>query len=113
MGYTPPPKSDQSHYVTLTEAVKLGYGGYQTLRKRIDDGELPAVKIGARVKVLRSDLDALAVPKRPAQVEDVEAAVARIAATAPPLSDSQIRVLSGVFVEQLQKRQSVGDRVAG
>ena len=107
MGYTPPPTSDQSHYLTLAESVALGYGAYQTLRGYIAAGKLPAVKIGGRVKILRADLDALAVPIRPAQVEDVEAAVARIVAAAPPLSESQIRQLGAAFVEQLGKRQAV------
>lgn len=35
MGYSPPPTSDLSHYLNLSEAVELGYGGYQTLRRYI------------------------------------------------------------------------------
>ena len=75
MGHSPPPTSDLSHYLNLSDAVELGYGGYQTLRRYIADGQLPAVKIGGRVKVLRADLDALAVPKQPVSFETVEAAV--------------------------------------
>ena len=60
MGYSPPPSSDLTHYITLQEAVSLGYGAYQTLRKWIADGRLPAVKIGSRIKVLRTDLDGTA-----------------------------------------------------
>ncbi|OBA59004.1 helix-turn-helix domain-containing protein [Gordonia sp. 852002-10350_SCH5691597] len=97
MGYTPPPASDQSHYLNLTEAVALGYGAYQTLRKYIADGNLPAVKIGGRVKVLRADLDALAVPKRATTFEDVESAIQRVVATAPPLTDAQVRRLSSLL----------------
>lgn len=97
MGYSPPPSSDLTHYVSLTEAVQLGYGAYQTLRSWIADGTLPAVKIGARVKVLRADLEALAVPTGPTRFEDVEAAVERIVATAPPLTDAQVRRLASLL----------------
>lgn len=97
MGYSPPPTSDLSHYLNLSDAVELGYGGYQTLRRYIADGRLPAVKIGGRVKVLRSDLDALAVPKRTASFETVESAVERIVAQAPPLTDEQARRLASLF----------------
>lgn len=97
MGYSPPPTSDLSHYLNLSDAVELGYGGYQTLRRYIADGQLPAVKIGGRVKVLRADLDALAVPKQPVSFETVEAAVERIVASAPPLTDAQCRRLAALF----------------
>lgn len=97
MGYSPPPTSDLSHYLNLSEAVELGYGSYQTLRRYIADGQLPAVKIGGRVKVLRADLDALAVPKQPVSFETVEAAVERIVASAPPLTDAQCRRLAALF----------------
>ncbi|SNC62423.1 DNA binding domain-containing protein, excisionase family [Kytococcus aerolatus] len=60
MGYSPPPSSDLTHYITLQEVVSLGYGAYQTLREWIADGRLPAVKIGSRIKVLRTDLDGTA-----------------------------------------------------
>lgn len=91
------PQSSGTHYLTLQEAVSLGYGAYQTLRKYIADGRLPAVKIGARVKVLRSDLDALAVPKRASSFEEIEAAAERIASSAPPLTEVQIRRLGAIF----------------
>ena len=91
------PQSSGAHYLSLQEAVGLGFGAYQTLRKYIAEGRLPAVKIGGRVKVLRADLDALAVPKRAAAFEDVEAAVERIAASAPPLTDAQVRRLASLL----------------
>lgn len=95
--YYPMPQSSGAHYITLQEAVTLGYGAYQTLRKYIADGRLPAVKIGSRVKVLRTDLDELAVPKRASSFADVEAAAERIAASAPPLTDAQVRRLAAIF----------------
>lgn len=57
MGYSPPPSSDLTHYLNLTDAVELGFGAYQTLRRYIAQGKLPAVKVGGRIKVLRSDLN--------------------------------------------------------
>ena len=53
-------------YFSLKEATGLGFGAYQTLRKYISDGRLPAVKIGSRVKIRLADLEALAVPVEPA-----------------------------------------------
>lgn len=88
------PTSSGDHYLNLNEAVALGYGAYQTLRRYIDDGRLPAVKIGSRVKVLRADLDGLAIPCRKTTFEDVERAVQRIVASAPPLTNEQVRKLS-------------------
>jgi hypothetical protein len=91
------PQSSGTHYLSLQDAVGLGYGAYQTLRKYIADGRLPAVKIGGRVKVLRADLDALAIPKRATAFADVEAVVERIAASAPPLTDAQVRRLASLL----------------
>lgn len=91
------PSSSGTHYLTLQEATFLGYGAYQTLRSYIADGKLPAVKIGSRVKVLRTDLDALTVPKPASSFEGVAAAVERIAASAPPLTDDQVRRLRGIL----------------
>lgn len=61
-------------------------------------GTLPAVKIGGRVKVLRSDPDALAVPTQLSHTfETIESTVARIAAIAPPLTDEQVRKLPALL----------------
>ena len=89
------PSSDLTHYVNLTEAVRLGYGAYETLRGYIANGRLPAVKVGGRVKVLRTDLDALTVPVVPRE-EQVSRAAA-IAALAPELSDQQVRELAALL----------------
>lgn len=89
--------------LTLQDAVAEGYGGYSTLRKYIATGQLAASKVGARIKVQRADLDALLEPATPPRtVEDVESAIARIVATAPPLSDEQISILGATFVERLR-----------
>lgn len=88
------PASARDHYLTLREAVELGYGAYSTLRSWIAQGKLPAVKTGGRVKVLRTDLDALA---QPVGSDPVDAAIERLVATAPPLSERQIRLLRGLL----------------
>ncbi|HCN39367.1 helix-turn-helix domain-containing protein [Rothia sp. (in: high G+C Gram-positive bacteria)] len=87
----------QPIYLTLQQAAAEGYAAYSTLRKYITDGRLPAVKVGSRVKVLRADLEALAVALRPATFEEIEAAAERLAASAPPLNDAQVRRLSTIF----------------
>ena len=96
----------QPIYLTLQQAAAEGYAAYSTLRKYITDGRLPAVKVGSasrsvkvgsRVKVLRADLEALAVAVRPATFEEIEAAAERLAASAPPLNDAQARRLSTIF----------------
>lgn len=87
----------QPIYLTLQQAAAEGYAAYSTLRKYITDGRLPAVKVGSRVKVLRADLEALAVAVRPATFEEIEAAAERLAASAPPLNDAQVRRLSTIF----------------
>lgn len=97
MGYSPPPSSDLTHYLNLTDAVELGFGAYQTLRRYIAQGKLPAVKVGGRIKVLRPDLDALAIPSGRLTFEEIEAAAERLAASGHPLSDAQVRRLSTIF----------------
>ena len=87
----------QPIYLTLQQAAAEGYAAYSTLRKYITDGRLPAVMVGSRVKVLRADLEALAVAVRPATFEEIEAAAERLAASAPPLNDAQVRRLSTIF----------------
>lgn len=83
--------------LTLQQAVEHGYGGYSTLRKYIAEGRLPASKVGARIKVRRSDLDALLVRTSDLSFEVIEAEVERLAAKAPPLTDDQCRRLAAVF----------------
>lgn len=89
----------EREWLTLTEVVELGYGSHWTLRQRIKRGELAAAKIGNLIKVRREDLSALVVPIEPAEptFADVEAAVERIVASAPPLTDEQCRRLASLF----------------
>lgn len=53
---------DVSDRLTVRQVAQLGYGHSQTIRARIKDGTLPAVLIGNRFEVLRSDLHLLAKP---------------------------------------------------
>lgn len=93
-----PPLPEREWY-SLREAVHLGYGGYSTLRRYIRNGDLVAHKIGGLIKLRRADLDALALPARPEEptFEDIEEAIERIVAAAPPLSDEQCRRLAALF----------------
>ncbi|WP_182141967.1 helix-turn-helix domain-containing protein [Schaalia sp. JY-X169] len=96
MGTAYSPASLRTHYLTLQEAVAEGYGAYSTLRSWIAQGKLPASKTGSRVKILRSDLDALA---RPSAVDPIEAAIERLVAAAPPLTPEQTRRLRDLLGE--------------
>lgn len=84
------PQSERTHYLTLQEAVAEGFGAYSTLRLWIAQGKLPAYKIGKRVKVLREDLEALAVPVR---ANPVDAAINKLVAAAPSFTAEQTRRL--------------------
>lgn len=97
-GQTSSPFSTRE-WVSIREASLLGYGSQTTLRKRIADGVLTDSKIGRVTKVRRADLDSLVTPVYPPDrvFEDVESAVERIVASAPPLSDAQVRRLSSLF----------------
>ena len=81
------PQSERTHFLTLQEAVAEGFGAYGTLRSWIAKGKLPAYKTGKRVKVLREDLKALAVP---VHADPVESHITSLVNAAPRLSDDQI-----------------------
>lgn len=90
---------DQTRYLTLREATRLGYGSDTTLRRRIKQGTLPAVKIGSRLRVLRRDLDALARPVQQAEhsCNDDLARIRTLVDQAPPLTDEQRAELAVVL----------------
>lgn len=91
--YSPP--SARTHYLTLQEATAEGFGAYSTLRSWIAQGKLPAVKTGKRVKVLREDLEALAVP---VGADPVDRHIKALVDAAPRLSDEQISRLRAALV---------------
>ena len=84
---------------SLNEAVERGYGGYSTLRKKIASGELPAERVGRRYLILESDLEALVAPVvgRPTEHASVSAAIDRIVASAPRLSNEQRERLANLL----------------
>lgn len=66
-----------------------------TVLRRVRDGRLPAVKRGKRYEVEVADLERVFAPepvvparKRDALLDDLELAAERVAAEAPPLSES-------------------------
>ncbi len=98
-GQTSPPISTRE-WVSIREASLLGYGSQTTtLCKRIADGALTGSKVGRVTKVRRADLDSLVTPVHPPDrdFEDVEGAVERIVASAPPLYDAQVGRLSSLL----------------
>lgn len=93
---------DSERLVSLQEAVDLGYGGYSTLRRYCFNGTLDAVRVGRRIRIKLSDLEALGEPlaadqdggsSTPASPNMVDQSVIewaqRMAATAPPMTDEQ------------------------
>lgn len=88
--YLATPLPNGPRYLTLQQAVAEGYGAYVTLLSWIHQGKLPAYKMGGRVKVRREDLEALCVP---VGGNPVDAAIEKLVAAAPHLSDEQTRRL--------------------
>ncbi len=83
---------DRPVRVPLTKAAQIGtYGGYSTLRKKVAEGDLPAVRVGRRIFVHLDDLDAMAEPVvgHPTTTASIEKAIDRIVASAPCLSPEQ------------------------
>lgn len=89
-------ENNQDTYLSLSEAAARGYAGYSTLRKYIAEGRLPAYKTGSRVKVLRSDLDALVTP---IGTDRVDAVIDHLVSAAPPLTPEQTRRLRDLLGE--------------
>lgn len=88
--------SAPTQLLTLQEATAHGYGAYSTLRKYIAQGQLPAVKIGARVKVSVESLELLAtpVPARLTKLAAVDSAIHKLASSLPDLTDQQTKRLA-------------------
>lgn len=68
------PDSDWANdeFLTVAEVAAILRLNQQSIRNWIDDGKLPALRVGRRVRVLRSDLQRLieASPYRPAAPSD-------------------------------------------
>jgi len=100
---TPSTHSDRiatpNDQLSIQKAVDLGFGGYSTLRKLIAAGDLPARKVGSRIKLRLEDLESLAVPVsgRPAEQQTIDTAIARLVAAAPRLSNAQREKLAVIL----------------
>lgn len=78
------------HLIPLPEATKLGYGSVSTLRRRIKNGTLPAVKVrGTQLRVNENDLRAMQMPAVPSTEQAYLQAAKAIAAAAPALTPQQ------------------------
>ena len=51
--------TDPDEYLTVAEVAGILKLNQQTVRNWIDRGELPALRVGRRVRILRSDFGAL------------------------------------------------------
>jgi excisionase family DNA binding protein len=51
--------TDPDEYLTVAEVAGILKLNQQTVRNWIDRGELPALRVGRRVRILRTDFDAL------------------------------------------------------
>jgi Helix-turn-helix domain len=96
---------DPFRWLWLSEAAAEHYGGKSTLRGYITAGRLPtAEKLGKGWRVRKYDLDNLVEKRAVApSFEDVETAMTRILAQAPPMTDGQMCTLGQILIEQLQR----------
>jgi excisionase family DNA binding protein len=67
----PPDTTDE--FLTVAEIAAILKLNQQTIRNWIDNGSLPALRIGRRVRVIRRDLDELIDRGRTAAEPQVEA----------------------------------------
>jgi excisionase family DNA binding protein len=73
--------TDPDEYLTVAEVAGILKLNQQTVRNWIDRGELPALRVGRRVRILRSDFDTLlenaggSKPAPPRPVESIWAGV--------------------------------------
>jgi excisionase family DNA binding protein len=51
--------TDPNEYLTVADVAGILKLNQQTVRNWIDRGELPALRVGRRVRIMRSDFDAL------------------------------------------------------
>jgi excisionase family DNA binding protein len=72
---TPEPGNAEESFLTVAEVAELLKLNQQTVRNWIDQGSLPALRVGRRVRIRRSDFDHLLEerytggPRGPAQDE--------------------------------------------
>jgi len=56
---TPEPGNAEESFLTVAEVAELLKLNQQTVRNWIDQGSLPALRVGRRVRIRRSDFDRL------------------------------------------------------
>ena len=57
-----PKKEIPRKLLSITEAESLGYGSRYSLRRRVEDGTIPAYMVGGKIKFRIEDLEAYLVP---------------------------------------------------
>lgn len=82
---------------SLQFAADNGYGAYSTLQARVASGKLPARRVGRLLKVRQSDLDALSIAANSTFTREIDEAIDKVVAAAPPLSDTQREKLAGLL----------------
>lgn len=81
--------------LTIAQAADYALSSASTIKRRIKDGKLSAVRNGRKLYVSRADLDALFTPVAVGEAELAAALARRIAADAPRLSpESKARLAS-------------------
>lgn len=91
MLHTPTPR-----FLTLRKATGRGYAGCSTVRECIADGNLPACKLGRRVRLFEGDLEASLASTC---TSSVNATGQKPVAMAPSLTSKQVRYLYDLLGE--------------
>lgn len=93
-------------YLTVTQAMKAGFGEIATIRKHILDGTVRTKKVGRLIKVCRADLEALTTPYHPSLHLDgideseflaMRAMAQAIVAQAPAANVEQLAILAPIM----------------
>jgi excisionase family DNA binding protein len=79
---------------TVSDAAKYARVSHKTIRRRIDDGTIPALRLGSVIRVDLNDLDTQREPQTgigtpPARSPELEAHIARQIESWPPLDAEQ------------------------
>ena len=88
--------------VTLRDAARHCRVSKSTIHRRVDSGELPAVRVGDHYEVEIADLDALfgptpVIPRNPHLPDDIREWAESVAATAPPMSTRTALAVAGIL----------------
>jgi excisionase family DNA binding protein len=90
---TPNPRSD---LLTIREAAEILRLSPESVRRRVRAGTIPACKLSQRaVRIRRADLDAIIEPAPDA--DSIEAHIAKIVASFPPLTPEQCARIASIM----------------